>query len=150
MMLFAAFFSQNCVSQRKMFLSFIYKYPFFFLRIEETKMLMSISMNAKFSDKATFKADNLLIHTASDSHIGGVCIRTPSSSCGQTRTAHLKVFNESHLNHSPVRNRKDCHATQIRQPNTDAHAPLYDITCAPHVSNAVTLIKEQEQVPLLA
>lgn len=61
----------------------------------------------------------------------------------------LEVFTGSHLNHCLAKDRKDCHVTQTRQADTDAHAPSYGTTCAPHVSDAVILIKEQEQVPLL-
>jgi len=63
--------------------------------------------------------------------------------------SQLEAFSGSQLKHSLARDRKDCHGTRIRQPNTDAHASTYGTTHAPHVRDAVILIKEQEQVPLL-
>lgn len=55
----------------------------------------------------------------------------------------LEVFTGSHLNHCLAKDRKDCHVTQTRQADTDAHAPSYGTTCAPHVSDAVILIDQR-------
>lgn len=64
-------------------------------------------------------------------------------------TTQLERFPGSHLNHSLGRDCKDSQAIQIRQPITEKLVPLYGTTHDPHLSIAVILFKEQEQIPLI-
>lgn len=64
-------------------------------------------------------------------------------------TTQLEIFLGSHLNHSLGRDSKSCQAIQIKQPITEELVPLYVITRAPHLSIAIILFKEQEQIPFI-
>lgn len=64
-------------------------------------------------------------------------------------TTQLEIFLGSHLNHSLGRDSKSCQAIQIKQPITEELVPLYVTTRAPHLSIAIILFKEQEQIPFI-